>query len=231
VRRLSPLTAEVALASAVTALAFPPTAYAVIADLWTTAGGVIPDYDLAFWSDLAVNLTAAELFGAVPHAKPISATAITSASSSTSEFTLAGHGLQTGDGPVQWTETGGALPGGVPALTDTWIIVVDANTFQIADSLEDALDGTFLTLTSNGSGTITFTGDVADQGNGLCSRLYWHSLGLLGNAQDGSIVLTAQRAYMTRVPHSARVVALGVIATFSIAHAISISVTPVVDSA
>lgn len=72
-----------------------------------------------------------------------------------STFTAAAHPLNTGDGPIEVSNSGGALPVGLAAATPYYAIVIDANTFQLADSLAHALAGTFLVITSNGTGTQT----------------------------------------------------------------------------
>lgn len=67
------------------------------------------------------------------------------------------HGLKTGDGPIQATNTGGALPSGMSAATDYWCIRLDDDTFSIATSLANALAGTAVTLSGAGTGTHTFS--------------------------------------------------------------------------
>src|SRR5574341_988724 len=42
-------------------------------------------------------------------------------------LTFTAHGLLTGDGAIQFTNSGGALPGGIVAATDYWVIKFDAN--------------------------------------------------------------------------------------------------------
>jgi len=54
------------------------------------------------------------------------------------ELTLTAHGLVTGDGPFQLT-TDDTLPTGLALATDYWIVRVDANTVQLAASLDDAM--------------------------------------------------------------------------------------------
>lgn len=77
------------------------------------------------------------------------------ASSVTSQATATAHGLNTGDGPIQVSNSGGALPGGLATVTNYWVIKIDANTFEFATSLANALAGTLITLSSNGTGTQT----------------------------------------------------------------------------
>lgn len=79
------------------------------------------------------------------------------ASQAQGELTITTHGLNTGDGPVQVSNSGGALPTGLALATNYYVIKVDANTIQLATSLANALAGTFIVLSSNGTGTQTET--------------------------------------------------------------------------
>lgn len=79
------------------------------------------------------------------------------AANATEIFTSATHGLNTGDGPVWVSNSGGALPAGLTASTDYYVIKIDANTFYLATSLANALAGTFLSITTDGTGTQTLT--------------------------------------------------------------------------
>lgn len=76
------------------------------------------------------------------------------ANSGTSQFTATAHGLQTGDGPIRLTSTG-SLPSGLTTGTDYWVVGVDANNFQIATTLANALDLQIIAFLSNGTGTLT----------------------------------------------------------------------------
>lgn len=70
------------------------------------------------------------------------------------------HTLLTGDGPLRPTNAGGGLPAGLVSGTNYWAIYVDDDTFQLAASLADALAGTAMPLTTNGTGVHTLS-DVA----------------------------------------------------------------------
>lgn len=70
--------------------------------------------------------------------------------------TLSTHGFRTGI-KVRVSNSGGALPAGLVAATDYWIIVLSANTFKFASTLLDAQVGNPLDLTTNGTGTNTVT--------------------------------------------------------------------------
>lgn len=67
--------------------------------------------------------------------------------------TLATHGLITGD-RVHLT-TDGALPTGLTASTDYWVIYNDANTFWLATTLANAVAGTKINTSGTQSGTHT----------------------------------------------------------------------------
>jgi len=71
------------------------------------------------------------------------------------------HTLLTGDGPFQVSNSGGALPAGLVALTDYWFIRTGANTGKLATSLANALAGTAIDLTTDGTGTQTMADTVS----------------------------------------------------------------------
>lgn len=70
----------------------------------------------------------------------------------TNVVNLATHGFVAGDGPFQFSNSGGALPAEVSTLTDYWIVeTVAAGTFQIALTQ----GGAAVTFTDDGTGTHT----------------------------------------------------------------------------
>ncbi len=71
-------------------------------------------------------------------------------------LTMTAHGQVTGS-LGQCSNSGGALPTGISAVTNYYIIVVDANTVKLASSLANAVAGTAIDITGNGTGTQTFT--------------------------------------------------------------------------
>lgn len=73
---------------------------------------------------------------------------------SSANLVMTAHGLNTGDGPLETSNSGGALPTGLAASTQYWVIKVDANDFQLATSLANALAGIAI-VTSGGTGTQT----------------------------------------------------------------------------
>ncbi len=76
------------------------------------------------------------------------------------KFHATAHGLQTGDGPFQLTNSGGALPAGLSLVTDYYPIVIDADTFFLATSFANALAGTNLLISGDGTGTQTLASGV-----------------------------------------------------------------------
>jgi hypothetical protein len=105
------------------------------------------------------SIASALLMTPVLIAQVIADTVFTAANA-TETFTAAAHGFVTGDGPVQVSNAGGALPTGLTAATDYWIIRVTANTFKLATSLANALAGTNLLISTDGTGVQTLA-DVA----------------------------------------------------------------------
>lgn len=68
-------------------------------------------------------------------------------------ITITAHGYTTGL-KVQVSNPG-SLPTGISAVTDYFVIVIDANTIKLASSLVFALAGTSISITNIGSGTNT----------------------------------------------------------------------------
>lgn len=85
------------------------------------------------------------------------------ADAGTNLLTKVAHGLNTGDGPIRVSNSGGALPGGLAALTDYWVVRVSDDTLSLATSLANALrsTATIIDITTNGTGTQTLSVGVA----------------------------------------------------------------------
>jgi hypothetical protein len=77
------------------------------------------------------------------------------ADSTTDQLAKTAHGLETGDGPIRTSNSGGGLPTGLVAVTDYYAIKVDADHIKAATSRANAIAGTFIDITSNGTGTQT----------------------------------------------------------------------------
>lgn len=77
----------------------------------------------------------------------------------TDMLNITGHGRKTGDGPFQ-VSSSTTLPAGLLAATNYWIIEgTDGDEFQVATSKANALAGTQVPLTDDGTGTHTFQPD------------------------------------------------------------------------
>lgn len=85
------------------------------------------------------------------------------AAAATDLLTKVAHGLETGDGLVNVSNAGGALPGGLAAATSYWAIRVDADTFKLATSLANAYAGVAIDITSDGTGTQTLSDTASTQ--------------------------------------------------------------------
>lgn len=84
--------------------------------------------------------------------------AFTAANFALNQITVTGHGLATGDGAFQLTNTGGALPTGLATLTDYYVRVVDANELTLHPTYQDALDNTAaVAFSTAGTGTHSMT--------------------------------------------------------------------------
>ena len=75
----------------------------------------------------------------------------------TETVNITAHGLQTGDGPVRLTNSGGALPAGYAAATDYYVIRTGADSLQLAASRALAFAGTAVTISGDGTGTHTLS--------------------------------------------------------------------------
>ncbi len=94
----------------------------------------------------------AEIDVDTPGAKTFASTAVDVTADT---ITIAAHGYTLGlKGQVS---NPGTLPTGITAVTDYFVIVVDANTIKLASSLVNAQAGTAIDITGQGAGTNTFT--------------------------------------------------------------------------
>lgn len=91
------------------------------------------------------------------------------ANSSTDVLTSSTHGFLTGKGPIEVSNSGGGLPGGLAASTLYWPIKIDADTFKLATTRENAAAGVAIDITSNGTGTQT--AKYATSGAAMLERL------------------------------------------------------------
>lgn len=66
------------------------------------------------------------------------------------------HGLITGDGPIRFRTTADDLPAGYSINTDYWVIYSSANAFKVATSYDNAVAGTAVSISDDGTGTHTY---------------------------------------------------------------------------
>ncbi len=120
--------------------------------------GVHTAHDAATTERVVVGLAGA--FRGTPDGEPLVVADKTFTADHTSEiFTASTHGLLTGDGPVQLT-TQTTLPAGLSLATNYWIIKIDTNTFYLATTRANAIAGTHLLISGNGTGTHTLSDTV-----------------------------------------------------------------------
>jgi hypothetical protein len=75
-------------------------------------------------------------------------------------ITVSAATFVTGDGPFQFTNSGGSLPGGVSESTDYYLVydpTLGNTEYCLATSKVNALEGSCVDITSTGSGTHTIT--------------------------------------------------------------------------
>ena len=220
---LSPFFDSIVIMAAGTTAPFPPTAWAFMRALEQTCP---PEVELVLSCGATSDtLSASKLYSGILQPFTIAGQTATF-NHTTGVVSKTTHGLATGDGPVQLTNSGGAIPAGLALLTNYWVVVIDANTFYLASSFAGAMAATPVTVsfTGNGSGTNTYTG-VSSQ------RVMWcETLDIagkqIGRAGDGAVALTTQTGWRQRFSHSPETVAYAVSATLS-AGTLSASVTPV----
>lgn len=109
------------------------------------------EFDLSWASNYSMQIIATNT---TPSAVVFASSAV---NTSTEIITATAHGLTTG--VVGQFTTSGALPTGLSLLTNYYIIVIDANSFQVASSYANATAVTPvpINLTAQGSGNDTFT--------------------------------------------------------------------------
>lgn len=122
---------------------------------------------------------------------------------------------------VQLTNSGGALPAGLALATDYWLVRQSATTAKLAASYADAVAGTTIDFTTNGTGTHTLTIQMRNPGGAGCEAFfvaqtqpatggpnltassYTNQAGVAGRAFQGSPNMGATAdAYASRVLHS-----------------------------
>jgi hypothetical protein len=97
----------------------------------------------------AVNITSVGTNGAT--------LTLTGVSQVNDSLLIKAHGMATADGPINAyiSSNAGTVPTGLTATTDYWVIKIDNNSIKLASSRTNALAGTAVNFTANGSGTLS----------------------------------------------------------------------------
>lgn len=211
---------SVTVANAQTTLPFSPLVFGD-ASAWSEGVSVLPVFEIEISAATDVDLTLAQLLGGYDFSQAIASDDVDTVDFTNNELDVTTHGLETGDGPIQFTTTD-TLPTGLALLTDYWVIKVNAGTIKVAASLADAAAGTAVPFSDVGAGTHTFEGASA-------ITIKWFEYGNLGKASDGAVSLLTKKGYTNRVNHRPRTKYYAVTATLSSAVAVSVSLHAVQD--
>jgi len=207
------------VANGLTALPFPPALSGANVKVWNGPHRTVPEFDIEIWSTASVNLTAAELWAGAPHPGTIADDTFTVVHGTEVVTIATSDLLTTGDGPIR-VSSSTTLPAGLAASTDYWWHKLSATTGYFCKSLDDALAGIPVAMSSNGTGTHTLSDTSATK------RMHLHSCGLLGTAADGAITLTNRKAYHVTVAHRPNVLMYWVAATLSDTQPVYASIYP-----
>lgn len=171
-------------------------------------GGSVVEFDLEVFAADDNDVTGAKLLAGRRQTIALADDDVDTVDATDNELDIASHAYVTGDGPIRLSTTD-TLPSGLAEDTDYWIIVVSSGAISLAESFERAMNNQEIDFGAGSAGTHT----VVDTDE--TKRVYWHSMGLLGEAADGALSLTAAMAYTARVKHSLRTDVYGLVATFS----------------
>jgi hypothetical protein len=148
--------------------------YYIVSDENNVPGGLSParQYWIINENDWLVKLALSEADATAGIAVDITSTgsgtlflyqpyAIESVTHGSDSLEITGHDLADGD-EVVFTVAGGAAPTGLSNGDTYYVIVVDPDNIQLAESLVDAEAGTQINLTGNGTGTMVLRKLVGD---------------------------------------------------------------------
>jgi len=229
------------ICSAQTALPFPPDdadcgVIANIGDGQRSPGWAEDEFALQIVAEGSTNLTAASLYAM--RLEPYTfADATFTTTHATETVNITSHGFLSGVGPVQMTNSGGALPAGYVAhgpqgQTGLYYVgVTGANTFRLYTSRAGALAAdanALVSITGDGTGTHTLS-DFALDGPNRTHRVVLAKVATLGDDVAGvpTVTLTAHQAYLDGpFVHQPGTIGYCVAATFSAAVAVTVSAYP-----
>lgn len=139
-------------------------------------------------------VTAAKTFTVtIPGPKSFAAAAVTVA---TDNINIPAHGFRTGDRVL--TTTTGTLPGGISASA-VFIIVIDANNVKVASNQANSYAGTPINITSQGTGTHTFTCNGTDKADSVAHGYSGNEIGLASSTTTLPSGLTTTTNYYINV--------------------------------
>jgi len=110
--------------------------------------GVNDPYGVAYTADISTDLRLS--YGSAPVGVPVWQVAAADVDVVTNEVTIASHGYLTGDEVSVNTATNATLAGGLEDTGIYFVIVVDPNTIQFAETAADAVAGTEIDIISAG---------------------------------------------------------------------------------
>jgi len=111
--------------------------------------GVDDPYGVPYTADISTNIRLS--YGSAPVGLPEFAVAATDITVLTDEITITAHNFLTGDEIVIDEATNATLAGGLTSGRRYFVIRVDANTIQLAETANDAVAGTEISITSAGT--------------------------------------------------------------------------------
>lgn len=150
----------------------------------------------------AASLGSARVGGAA-FAFPIQ---VFTANSGTDQLGVDGHGLQTGWGPMRVSNSGGALPAGLLAATDYWVIRVNSGKFSLASSFANAMAGTAIDLTTAGTGTNSIVAGTTPVQAG--SQTVHGSLTV-----DGNLIVIGKLTVSGKIDNGVKTISLPIVQT------------------
>lgn len=164
----------------------------------------------------------------------------TTVDTSADTINFGAHGWYTGV-KGQLTISGGTLPTGLALTTDYWLIREDADKVKFATSLADAVAGTAVSITDEGTAGETITFTVSDNASAVAALVEAGLNGLLGfstvittddTASDGTMSLThTVRGPVTNpVPYDSAETGVGSITTSATTAGVASAVDVSADS-
>lgn len=119
--------------------------------------GVDDPYGVAYAADVSTNIRLS--YAVAPEGVPVYEVASGDITVLSDEIAISSHGYLTGDAIILDTATGATLAPGLTTNTVFFVIVVDANTIQLAETSAEAVAGTNVDITGvgvNNAGGVEF---------------------------------------------------------------------------